>query len=164
VAPAIAPAAWRYCWQARSYARTVHGIKRDYPDQRDKSERYESGQRHKLLLPVVGLWTESRSRSQPSLSYSRVLTAYDLRNSSGSLAILLARRIASNIAKLPELLRKFCPLVFNCDGAPLGPAELAQPLYKSGYPWGSFERVLPPKKPWSAASSAAVRERPAAKP
>ena len=72
--------------------------------------------------------------------------------------------LASNIAKLPELLRKFCPLVFNCDGAPLGPAELAQPLYKSGYPWGSFERVLPPKKPWSAASSAAVRERPAAKP
>src|SRR5215472_9724935 len=87
-ASATALAAWRYCWQARSYARTVHGIKRDYPDQRDKSERYESGQRHKLLLPVVGLWTESRS--QPSLSHSRVLTAYDLRNSPGSLAILLA--------------------------------------------------------------------------
>ena len=81
----------------RSSSGSVRCIKHNYPDQRDKSERYESGQRHKLLLPVVGLWTESRSRSKSSLSYSRVLTAYDLRNSSGSLAILSAICRASSL-------------------------------------------------------------------
>jgi hypothetical protein len=39
--------------------------------------------------PRVGLWIEARFRSPPPLSHSLVLGAYDLRNSSGSLARLL---------------------------------------------------------------------------
>ena len=64
----------------RSSSGSVRYIKHNYPDQRDKSERQKRGQRHKLL-PAVGLWTEARSRSPPSLSRSRVF------NRSGSFAI-----------------------------------------------------------------------------
>jgi hypothetical protein len=95
--PRAASAAWRYCWQARSYARTVHGIKRDYPDQRDKSERHKRGHGHNLA-PRVELWAEARFRSRPSLSHSLVLHTYDLRNSPGSLAISAAIRRGSPLA------------------------------------------------------------------
>jgi hypothetical protein len=54
-----------------SNSASVHCIKHNYPhhrypDHRDKRERQKRGERHKLL-PLVGLWTEARSRSPPSL-------------------------------------------------------------------------------------------------
>ena len=58
---------------------SVRCIKHNYPDHRDKSERQKRRQRHRLL-PIVGLWTEARPSSPPSLSRSRVF------NRSGSCA------------------------------------------------------------------------------
>jgi hypothetical protein len=49
------------------------------------------------LLPEFGLWTEASFGSAPSLSHSLILDAYDLRNRSGSLAMLAAICRASSL-------------------------------------------------------------------
>jgi hypothetical protein len=89
----------------RSNARSVHCVKHNYPDQRDKSERHKRGQRHKLLLPVVGLWTESPSLSPPSLSHSQVLTACEPRNATATSAMSAAILSASSPDGLEQSMR-----------------------------------------------------------
>jgi hypothetical protein len=78
----------------RSNSGSVHCIKHNYPDHRDKSERKKRGQRHRLL-PVVGLWTEARSRSPPSLSRSRVFNRF---GSFANRIRLSANEVATSVA------------------------------------------------------------------
>ena len=72
----------RHC---RSSSGSVRYIKHNYPDQRDKSERHKRGQGNSLL-PASYYGPKPGPVSPPLLSHSLVLGAYDLRNSSGSLA------------------------------------------------------------------------------
>jgi len=86
----------------RSSSGSVRYIKHNYPDQRDKSERHKRGQGHSLL-PESYYEPKPGPVSPPLLSHSLVLGAYDLRNSSGSLAISAAiRRAWSRVSSLGQ--------------------------------------------------------------
>jgi hypothetical protein len=93
----------------RSSSGSVRYIKHNYPDQRDKSERHKGGQGHSLL-PESYYGPKPGLVSPPLLSHSLVLDAYDLRNSSGSLAIFAAIRRApsrdSSLGQCPIYPRK----------------------------------------------------------
>ena len=83
----------------RSSSGSVRYIKHNYPDQRDKSERHKRRQGHSLL-PESHYGPKPGPVSPPSLSHSLVLCAYDVRNGSGSLAMLAAIRRASSRVRL----------------------------------------------------------------